>query len=74
MTGLDTLLQEAAKSGLLGFTLYQAQDGSWQASTTRDKLGWQVTIDADPIVAVRRALSALSEKKTDNTDAEDIFS
>lgn len=76
MTGLDTLLREAAKSGLLGFTLHKTQDGTWQAATTRDKLGWQVTVHTDQIAAMRKALDAfpVSVLPTDNTDAEDIFS
>ncbi len=75
MTGVDTLLQEAAKSGLLGFTLHKTQDGKWQAATTRDKLGWQVTIDSDQIAAMRKALAAftVSVLSNDNTGAEDIF-
>lgn len=75
MTDLGTLLAEAAKSGLLGFTLHKTQDGKWQASTTPDRQSWTVAIDADPVAALLKVLGApaVSEMKTDNTGAEDIF-
>lgn len=75
MTALDTLIQEAAARGLKGFTLYVTQDGEWQAATTPDRQSWTVTIDADPAVALRKALGApaASVLPTDNDDAGDIF-
>lgn len=69
----DQQLAEAVAGGLQGFTLYPTPDGRWQASTTRDKIGWQVFIADDPIDAVRLALSGLSTKKTDNAIPEGIF-
>lgn len=75
MSTIDTLIQEAAHSGLLGITLYRTQDGEWQAATTPDRQSWTVTIDADPAVALRKALGApaASVLPTDNDDAGDIF-
>jgi hypothetical protein len=61
------LLREAASSGLQGFTLYRAQDGRWQAATTRDRLGYQIHIADDPDAA---ALAALSDF---TASGEDIF-
>ena len=71
MTALDDAILEAARSGLQGFTLFPTQDGRWQASTTRDKIGWSVHINADPVSAMQAALgaSAASKKPTDG----DIF-
>ena len=37
---------------------------------TEDRIGWRVEIDADPVEALRRALS---EKPTDIADEGDIF-
>lgn len=76
MSALETMIAEAATRGLLGLTIHKTQDGNWQAATTRDKLGWQVTIDADQITAMRRALAAftVSVLPTDNGSVEDIFS
>ncbi|MDK4730527.1 hypothetical protein [Rhizobium phaseoli] len=72
---VDTLLREAVQNGLAGLTLYPTQDGRWQASTTVDRLGWSITVDDDPATAIVRALStfAVSEMKTNNDDAGDIF-
>jgi hypothetical protein len=70
---LDQQLAEAVKSGLQGITLFSTRDGRWQASTTTDRLGWSVTIDPDPIAAVRIALSAMSTKTTNSDVQEDIF-
>lgn len=70
---LEQLIDEAASTGrLAGLTLWPT-GSRWQASTTEDRIGWRVEIDADPVEALRRALS---EKPTDNaaaTDAGDIF-
>lgn len=70
---IDQQLAEAAAGGLQGFTLYPTPDGRWQASTTRDKLGWQITIDDDPATAVRVALAGLSGMKASTPGQEDIF-
>ena len=66
MTALDDAILEAAAGGLQGFTLFPTQDGRWQASTTRDKIGWSVHIAADPVSALLAALgaSAVSKKPT----------
>lgn len=74
MSTVDTLIQEAAARGLKGVTLYATQDGEWQAATTPDRQSWTVTIDADPAVALRKALGApaASVLPTDN-DRLDIF-
>lgn len=76
MSTLDALLSQAVNSGLRGLTLYPTQDGEWQAATTPDRQSWTVTIDADPAVALRKALGApaASVLPTDNDDAGDIFS
>ena len=67
---LEQLIVEAARSGrLAGLTLWPS-NGRWQASTTEDRIGWRVEIDADPVEALRRALS---EKPTDIADEGDIF-
>ncbi len=71
MKTLEQLIGEAARSGRLGgLTLWPSGD-RWQASTTEDRIGWRIEIDADPIEALRRALS---EKPTDTADEKDIFS
>jgi len=59
---LEQLIDEAASTGrLAGLTLWLS-GARWQASTTEDRIGWRVEIDADPVEALRRALS---EKPTD---------
>lgn len=75
MTALETIIAEAVQNGLRGLTLYPTQDGCWQASVTHDRVGWRVEIDADPAVALTKALGtpAASEKPTDNDVPEDIF-
>lgn len=72
MTALETLIAEAVNSGLRGLTLYVTQDGEWQASTTPDRQSWTVTIDADPAVALRKALGA-SPASVMTTDNDGIF-
>jgi hypothetical protein len=70
VTTLEQLIDEAARSGrLAGLTLWPS-NGRWQASTTEDRIGWRVEIDADPVEALRRALS---EKPTDTTTQGSIF-
>lgn len=73
---ITDLLTGAAHSGLVGLTLYSTQDGRWQASTTQDRQSWSVSIDADPVAALTRALAAfaVSAMTTDNSSTEDIFS
>ena len=67
---LEQLIVEAARSGrLAGLTLWPS-NGRWQAGTTEDRIGWRVEIDADPVEALRRALS---EKPTDNDHEPDVF-
>ena len=75
MSALETIIAEAVQNGLRGLTLYPTQDGGWQASVTHDRVGWRVEIDADPVVALAKALGApaASVLPTDNDDAGDIF-
>jgi hypothetical protein len=67
MTGLETMLDEAVKRGLVGFTLYPTQDGRWQANATFDRVSWQHQFGADPITA---AIAALTPR---TVVPEDIF-
>lgn len=73
MKTLEQLIVEAARSGrLAGLTLFPS-GARWQASTTEDRIGWRVEIDADPVEALRRALSETTTDKTVEPDAGDIF-
>jgi len=70
---LEQLIDEAASTGrLAGLTLWPSGD-RWQASTTEDRVGWRVEIDADPVEALRRALSGTTTDTTTEPDAGDIF-
>jgi hypothetical protein len=70
---LEQALREAAKRGLSGLTLWPTSDGRWQANAKRGN-GWLVEHAADPVDALRLALSPLSEPKADTTPPEqDIF-
>jgi hypothetical protein len=71
MTGLETLLDEAVKRGLVGFTIFQTQDGRWQANMTFDRLGWQHKFGADPIEAAIALLAPPAIPQ--NANPEDIF-
>lgn len=53
--------------GLLGITLFATNDGRWQAATSKDRRSWQITLDADPVAALTRALPAADT--TDDMDA-----
>jgi hypothetical protein len=70
-TPLEKLIGEAARSGrLAGLTLWPS-GARWQASTTEDRIGWNVATDDDPVEALRRVLSGTT---TDTKDEKDIFS
>lgn len=71
MTGLETMIDEAVKNGLVGFTLFQTQDGRWQANMTFDRLGWQCKFGASPFEAAIALLAPTVMPQ--NVDPEDIF-
>ena len=71
MTGLETLIDEAVKRGLVGFTLFSTQDGRWQANVTFDRLSWQCRFGDSPVEAATAMLTALAVPQT--VDPEDIF-
>jgi len=71
MTSLETLIDEAVKRGLVGFTLYPTQNGLWQANTTFDRVSWQHQFGDGPVEA---AIAALTQRAApQNPDPEDIF-
>ena len=71
MTGLETLLDEAVKRGLVGFTLFSTQDGRWQANITFDRLSWQCRFGGSPIEAAAAILTTLVVPQVPSP--EDIF-
>ena len=62
-----------AQSWLKGLTLWPTKDGKWQASTTRDGIGWRVVIDADPELAMTKALGGEPPVSEIPDDTGDIF-
>lgn len=71
MTGLETLIDEAVKRGLVGFTLFSTQDGRWQANITFDRLSWQCRFGDSPIEAAAAILATLAVPQ--DPAPEDIF-
>ena len=67
----ETLITEAARSGLQGLTLFKTQGGEWQASITQDRDSWTIALDADPLVAIEKVFAqkhapVVSEMPTNN--------
>lgn len=71
MDDFETVLDEAVKNGLVGFTLYPTQDGRWQAATSFDRISWQHQFADTPGEAVIKALIA-TRRKVQQYDG-DIF-
>lgn len=55
--GTDALISAAIRSGLKGATLFTTSEGRWQASVTYDRESWSISIDADPVIALQKALA-----------------
>lgn len=54
---LDDAIRAAVRDGCTGITLWPAAH-VWQAGIRGSGDGWRVGIDADPVVALRKALQA----------------
>lgn len=71
MKTLETALADALDRGVCGLTIFATSDGRWQASSTTDRVGWSIFVDADPVVALQAALAGKLERAP--APQEDVF-
>lgn len=71
MRTIEEAISDAVSRGVCGLTIYPTSDGRWQASSTTDRVGWRVFVDADPVVAFRAALAGKLERAP--APQEDVF-
>jgi hypothetical protein len=61
MTIDDTLRTAITRDKIVGLTLWPTLDNRWQAAVTFDRVSWRISINADPVKAVRAALGDRAE-------------
>lgn len=71
MKTLEEAIADAVSRGVCGLTLYPTTDRRWQASSTTDRVGWSIFVDADPVAALQAALAGKLERTT--APQEDVF-